>query len=57
MNTKIGSKTLQETIDYDDAPIERIVSFVSREWSEDFSLLIENGKKVNALDSMQSLWG
>jgi hypothetical protein len=57
MNTKIGSKTLQETIDYNDAPIERIVSFVNKEWGEDFSLLIENGKKVNALDSMQSLWG
>lgn len=57
MNTKIGSKTLQETIDYYDAPIERIVSFIDKEWGEDFSLLIENGKKVNALDSMQSLWG
>ena len=57
MNTKIGSKTLQETIDYYDAPIERIVSFVNKEWGEDFSLLIENGKKVNVLDSMQSLWG
>ncbi|MFX0077510.1 MAG: hypothetical protein ACFE96_18860 [Candidatus Hermodarchaeota archaeon] len=56
-NTKIGSKTLQETIDYNDAPIERIVSFINKEWGEDFSLLIENGKKVNALDSMQSLWG
>jgi len=57
MNTKIGSKTLLETIDYKDAPIDRIVSFINKEWGEDFSLLIENGKKVNALDSMQSLWG
>jgi hypothetical protein len=56
-NTNIGSKTLLETIDYDDAPIERIVSFISKEWREDFSNLIQNGKKVNALDSMQSLWG
>jgi len=57
MNTKIGTKTLLETIDYNDAPIDRIVSFINKEWGEDFSLLIENGKKVNALDSMQSLWG
>jgi len=57
MNTKIGSKTLLETIDYKDTPIDRIVSFINKEWGEDFSLLIENGKKVNALDSMQSLWG
>ena len=57
MNTKIGSKTLLETIDYNDASIDRLVSFINKEWEEDFSLLIENGKKVNALDSMQSLWG
>ncbi len=57
MNTKIGSKTLLETIDYADASIERIISFIEKEWGEDFSNLIENGKKVNALDSMQSLWG
>lgn len=57
MNTKIGTKTLLETIDYNVAPIDRIVSFINKEWGEDFSLLIENGKKVNALDSMQSLWG
>jgi hypothetical protein len=46
-----------ETIDYDYAHIERITSFIYKEWGEDFSSLIENGKKVNALDSMQSLWG
>jgi len=57
INTKIGSKTLMETIDYDYAHIERIISFICKEWGEDFSSLIENGKKVNALDSMQSLWG
>jgi len=56
-NTKIGSKTLLETIDYDDAPIERIISFINKEWGEDFMNLIEKVKRVNALDSMQSLWG
>ena len=57
MKTQIGSKTLLETIDYEDAPIDRIISFINKEWGEDFSVIIENGKKVNALDSMQSLWG
>jgi hypothetical protein len=57
INTTIGSKTLMETIDYDYAQIERIMSFIHKEWGENFMSLIENGKKVNALDSMQSLWG
>ena len=57
MNTRIGSKTLLETIDYNEASIERIITFIHKEWGEDFSELFENGKKVNALDSMQSLWG
>ena len=57
INTKIGNKTLLETIDYEEAPLERIISFINKEWNEDFSLVIENGKKINALDSMQSMWG
>lgn len=57
INTKIGSKTLLDTIDYYDAPIERVIFFIKKEWGEDFSTIVENGKKVNALDSIQSLWG
>ena len=57
MNTKIGSNTLLETIDYEDAPIERILSFISKEWGEDFSNIIENGKNVFIGDKIQSLWG
>jgi len=57
MNVRIGSKSLLEIIDYDEASIRRMVSFIEKEWGEDFSDLFENGKKVNALDSMQSLWG
>jgi len=55
--TKIGSKTLLETIDYNDAPIERILSFINKEWGEDYFNLIENGKKVDIGDKIQSLWG
>jgi len=57
MNVRIGSKTLLEIIDYDEASFERMVSFIDKEWAENFTNLFENGKKVNALDSMQSLWG
>jgi hypothetical protein len=57
INTRIGSKTLLDTIDYEEASIERILSFIRQEWGENFSSIIEDGKKVNALDSIQSLWG
>jgi len=57
INTKIGNKTLLETIDYEEAPLERIISFINKEWNEDFFMVVENGKKINALDSMQSMWG
>jgi len=56
-NTSMGSKTLLETIDYEDASSKRIISFIKQEWSEDFSELIENGKKVFIGDKIQSLWG
>ena len=55
--TKIGSKTLLETIDYEEAPIERIVSFIRKEWGENFSDLIEDGKKSFMGDKIVSLWG
>ncbi|MHA2007464.1 MAG: hypothetical protein ACXABO_06980 [Promethearchaeota archaeon] len=55
--TKIGSKTLLETIDYEDAPIERIISFICKEWGEDYSELIEDGKRSFIGDKIVSLWG
>ncbi|MFX1427693.1 MAG: hypothetical protein ACFFBE_14660 [Promethearchaeota archaeon] len=55
--TKIGSKTLLETIDYEEVPIERIISFIRKEWGEDFSDLIEDGKKSFMGDKIVSLWG
>ena len=57
INATIGSKTLLETIDYEDAPIERIFSFINKEWGEDFSNLIEEGKKSFIGDKIVSLWG
>lgn len=56
ISTKIGSKTLLETIDYEQVPINRITSFINKEWGEDFSNLIENGKKVFIGDKIQSMW-
>jgi hypothetical protein len=55
--TKIGSKTLLETIDYEEVPIDRIMSFIRKEWGEDFSDLIEDGKKSFMGDKIVSLWG
>lgn len=55
--TKIGSKTLLETIDYEEVSIDRIVSFIRKEWGEDFSDLIEDGKKSFMGDKIVSLWG
>ncbi|NVM35866.1 MAG: hypothetical protein HWN81_09740 [Candidatus Lokiarchaeota archaeon] len=57
IQTRIGSKTLFETIDYEVAPIERIISFIKREWGEDYSSLIEDGKKAFIGDKIVSLWG
>jgi len=57
INTNIGSKTLLETIDYEEAPINRIISFITKEWGENFSILIENGKKAFMGDKIVSLWG
>ena len=56
ISTKIGSKTLLETIDYEKVPINRIISFINKEWRENFSNLIENGKKVFIGDKIQSMW-
>jgi hypothetical protein len=55
--TKIGTKTLLETIDYEEVPIDRIISFIKKEWGEDFSGLIEEGKKSFMGDKIVSLWG
>ncbi len=57
IHAKIGSKTLLETIDYEDAPLERILSFIFKEWGENFSDLIEDGKKTFIGDKIVSLWG
>lgn len=57
IKTKIGSKTLLETIDFEDVPIERIISFIKHEWGEDYSDLIENNNKIFIVDKIDSLWG
>ncbi len=57
VDSKIGSKTLLETIDYKEVPIERILSFIKKEWGENFSDLIENNKLSFIGDKIQSFWG
>ncbi|MGQ4873751.1 MAG: hypothetical protein ACP6IY_06730 [Promethearchaeia archaeon] len=57
LNTQIGGKTLLETIDYKNANIERLISFIRKEWGEDFSNIVENGKKISIGDKITSMWG
>ena len=57
IKTKIGSKTLLETIDFEDVSIGRIISFIKHEWGEDYSNLIENNNKIFIVDKIDSLWG
>ena len=57
IQTQVGSKTLLETVDYEEAPIERMISFINKEWGENYSILIEGGKKTFMGDKIVSLWG
>ncbi|MFX1592039.1 MAG: hypothetical protein ACFFCL_05040 [Promethearchaeota archaeon] len=57
IQTRVGSKTLLETIDYEEAPIERICSFIKKEWGDNYLDLIEDGKKAFIGDKIVSLWG
>ncbi len=57
IDSKIGSKTLLETIKYKDIPIEKIISFIKKEWGGDFSKLIENDKLTLIGNKIQSFLG
>ncbi|MFX1238755.1 MAG: hypothetical protein ACFFAS_20255 [Promethearchaeota archaeon] len=65
VNANIGNKTLLKTIDYTQnpkinsifAPIERMLSFIYQEWSEDFFELVVNDKKLDLGNKIQGLWG
>ena len=57
ITTTIGSRTLLETIDYEEANIARILSFIHKEWGENFFNILENGKKSFIGDKIVSLWG
>lgn len=57
IKSKIGGRTLLETIDYEEAHIDRILSFIKKEWGEDFSDLIENNKLTLIGEKIQSFWG
>jgi hypothetical protein len=53
----ISSKTLLDTIAYVEVPIERILSFIQKEWGEDFSDLVDYDKKAILADKISSGWG
>jgi len=64
IDAKIGNRTLLKTIDYEQlnmdrfvsAPLNRILTFINREWGEDLSELIQESKKVDVEEKIQSLW-
>lgn len=57
LDATISGKILLNTIDYQIAPIERILSFIYYEWGEGFDPLLKNGKRVKIGDHLESLWG
>ena len=57
IQTRVSSKTILETIDYEEVPIERMCSFIEKEWGENYLELIEDGKKAIMGDKIVSLWG
>ncbi len=57
LDATISGKTLSNTIDYQLAPIERILSFIYYEWGEGFDPLLKNGKSAKIGDHLESLWG
>ena len=64
IEAKIGNRTLLKTIDYEkvymekiiSAPLNRILTFINREWGEDLSDLIQESKKVDVEEKILSLW-
>ncbi|MBY9007539.1 MAG: hypothetical protein KGD63_12355 [Candidatus Lokiarchaeota archaeon] len=57
INSIIGSKTFLEVIDYEEGSIQRILTFIEKEWGENFTDLIENNKLTFIGDKIQSFWG
>jgi len=57
IQTKISSKTLLDTIDYIDAPLDRILSFIYKEWGEEFTDLVDYDKKAIIGEKISGLWG
>ncbi len=56
IHIRVSSKTIFETIDYEEAPIDRICSFIKNEWEHNCTYLIEDGQKAIMGDKIVSLW-
>ncbi|MBN1216418.1 MAG: hypothetical protein JXA99_13385 [Candidatus Lokiarchaeota archaeon] len=57
INATIGTKTLLETIDFEEGSIQRILIFIEREWGDNFIDLISNDRLNFIGDKIQSFWG
>jgi hypothetical protein len=57
LKTQISSKTLYNTVAYNEASIERILSFIDAEWNSNYSTFLEIKKISDFADTFESLWG
>jgi hypothetical protein len=56
VNSAISDKILYEAIDYKAAPIQRLLEFISAEWSEDFSKVVGAGRARTFGDRLEGFW-
>ena len=57
LKSQISSKTLYNTVAYEKASIERVLSFIDAEWRSNYSSFLEAKKVSNFADTFESLWG
>lgn len=56
-HASVSNKTLENTIAYKDANIQRIMDFIQSEWLVNYKPYLENKKMSNFTDTFESLWG
>lgn len=56
VSSTISDKILYEAIDYKAAPIQRLLDFITAEWSEDFSKTVEAGRARSFGDRLEGFW-
>lgn len=57
IKTNISPRVLYGTIAYKQAPVERILEFIDKEWGENYMHLLNLQNSSNFSDTFESLWG